>query len=96
MKQEPFPYLQGINFYLSDHLPNKDEVEELIESSGGIILEEYKKKDKPVIICDKTHDRDLIKSLKAKWLIYNVDFILDSVFEQELDLDKVKAKHKIN
>lgn len=96
MNEESVPYLDGLNFSLSDRLPEIDELEELIESTGGTLVSGYKKKDDPVIICDKDRDKDLIKTLKNKWTIYNIDLILDSVFDQNLDLDKVKAKYKIN
>jgi len=91
-------YMEEINFYVSDHVPNKDEIEELIESAGGIVLETYKnfkkKKERLIIIADKNNDKEFIKLLKGKgnFSIYNVDLIINSVITQELELEKVKYK----
>jgi hypothetical protein len=94
MRSKTKNYLQDYNFFLSEVLePTKDEIEEIIESAGGKIVEKVLKKDNPVIICHKSFDREAIKNYKAKsFKVYNVDLILESVFKQELDLDKTKYK----
>lgn len=88
-------YLEEYKFYVSEHVsPSKDEIDELIESANGTLQDNYKKnKDSLIVICDKVYDRDLIKTLKSKGVkVYNVDLILDSVFQQELELHKNKYK----
>jgi tRNA uridine 5-carbamoylmethylation protein Kti12 len=85
-------YLDGYKFYISDHVfPIKDEIEELIESAKGKCVEKALKDC--IVIMDKNNDRDQIKTLKSKnFKIYTVDLVLESVFEQSLDLNKAKYK----
>ena len=91
-------YMEEFYFYVSDHVPNKDEIEELIESAGGDVCESYKKFKKKIenliIIADKINDREFVQKLKAKrnYKIYIVDLIINSVVVQELEIDKVKYK----
>jgi hypothetical protein len=90
--QKDKDYLKGFKFFISDHVfPIKDEIEELIESANGKCVEKVAKDS--IVICDKNNDRDQIKNLKNKnFKVYNVDLVLESVFLQELELNKAKYK----
>jgi hypothetical protein len=102
LKETPFAeHLEGNQFCILDHVYNIDDLEELIESAHGVIISSYKnlkrKEDKEnlIIIADKNNDREEIKNLKNSkynYQIYNPDLILDSVYTQNLDLDKSKYK----
>lgn len=98
LSSTPFAeYMEEYSFYVTENVnPQKIEIEDLIESANGEVIQNYKnKKNKNnlIIIADKNADRDLIKNLKTKnYKIYNIDLILDSVLSQELDLNKNKYK----
>jgi hypothetical protein len=96
-KRRKMEYLAQFKFYVSDHTtPYKDDMEELIKSAGGIVVEHYnntRNKDDLILILDKQHDRELTKTLKQKgFRVFSTDLVLESVFSQELELNKTKFK----
>jgi hypothetical protein len=98
MTDKPYAqYLQDYSFYVTDQVYGKDDIVEIIQEAEGRVIDrlnKLKREDvKSIIIADKDQNREDIKNWKIKgYQVYNSNLILDGVYTQTIDLNKIKYK----